>query len=71
MQCKFYRLLYLSQANQKARFKHFEQLADVQMLAMLSCIFAEPVMKKATPYAMMDMSLRVCYRSGFKNLEIC
>ncbi|KAI9788868.1 MAG: hypothetical protein M1816_006532 [Peltula sp. TS41687] len=46
-----------------AMFKHFEQLADVQMLAMLSCVFAEPVTKKVTPHAMMDMNLRVRYQS--------
>ncbi len=28
-------------ANETTRFKHFEQQADVQMLAMLSCVFAE------------------------------
>lgn len=29
-------------------FTHFERLADVQMLAMLSCVFSEPAAKDAT-----------------------
>ena len=29
-------------------FAHFEKLADIQMLAMLSCVFSEPAAKDAT-----------------------
>lgn len=32
-------------------FRHFEQLADIQMLAMLSCIFGESSTEDAVPYA--------------------
>lgn len=32
-------------------FKHFEQLADIQMLAMLSCIFGDSSTEDAVPYA--------------------
>lgn len=36
-----------------ARFDHFEKLADVQMLAMLSCIFSEPAAREGVSNALM------------------
>ncbi|KNG44977.1 wd repeat-containing protein [Stemphylium lycopersici] len=36
-------------------FDHFERLADVQMLAMLSCIFAEPAAREGVTSAMAKM----------------
>ncbi|EOA91015.1 hypothetical protein ACJQWK_11422 [Exserohilum turcicum] len=36
-------------------FNHFEHLADVQMLAMLSCIFAEPAAREGVTSAMAKM----------------
>jgi hypothetical protein len=38
-----------------ALFDHFERLADVQMLAMLSCIFAEPAAREGVTCAMAKM----------------
>jgi hypothetical protein len=38
-----------------ALFDHFERLADVQMLAMLSCIFAEPAAREGVTSAMAKM----------------
>ena len=38
-----------------ALFDHFERLADVQMLAMLSCIFAEPATREGVTSAMAKM----------------
>ncbi|KAI9842401.1 MAG: hypothetical protein M1838_003153 [Thelocarpon superellum] len=32
-----------------AMFQHFERVADVQMLAMLSCVFSEPARQTGTP----------------------
>jgi hypothetical protein len=34
------------QANSSFRFEHYERLADIQMLAMLSCIFGEPAARE-------------------------
>ncbi|KAF9698496.1 hypothetical protein EKO04_003664 [Ascochyta lentis] len=39
-----------------ALFDHFERLADTQMLAMLSCIFAEPAAREGVTSAMAKMS---------------
>ncbi|USP81169.1 hypothetical protein yc1106_08443 [Curvularia clavata] len=36
-------------------FEHFERLADVQMLAMLSCVFAEPAAREDVASAMAKM----------------
>jgi len=36
-------------------FEHFERLADTQMLAMLSCIFAEPAAREGVTSAMAKM----------------
>lgn len=41
-----------------ALFDHFERLADVQMLAMLSCIFAEPAARAGVMSAMANSTLR-------------
>ncbi|KAL5118191.1 hypothetical protein ACEQ8H_003863 [Pleosporales sp. CAS-2024a] len=38
-----------------ALFDHFERLADTQMLAMLSCIFAEPAAREGVSSAMADL----------------
>ena len=38
-----------------ALFDHFERLADTQMLAMLSCIFAEPTAREGVTSAMAKM----------------
>ncbi|KAH9865020.1 hypothetical protein IAQ61_008966 [Plenodomus lingam] len=38
-----------------ALFDHFERLADTQMLAMLSCIFAEPAAREGVTSAMAKM----------------
>ncbi|KAL6711366.1 hypothetical protein ACN47E_005897 [Coniothyrium glycines] len=38
-----------------ALFEHFERLADTQMLAMLSCIFAEPAAREGVTSAMSKM----------------
>ncbi|KAF2689497.1 hypothetical protein K458DRAFT_291209 [Lentithecium fluviatile CBS 122367] len=38
-----------------ALFEHFEQLADTQMLAMLSCVFSEPAAREGVPSAMAKM----------------
>ncbi|EAT85296.2 hypothetical protein SNOG_07830 [Parastagonospora nodorum SN15] len=38
-----------------ALFAHFERLADTQMLAMLSCIFAEPAAREGATSAMAKM----------------
>ncbi|KAJ4369051.1 hypothetical protein N0V83_006134 [Neocucurbitaria cava] len=38
-----------------ALFDHFERLADIQMLAMLSCIFAEPAAREGVTSAMARM----------------
>jgi hypothetical protein len=38
-----------------ALFNHFERLADTQMLAMLSCIFAEPAAREGVTSAMAKM----------------
>ncbi|KAF1916851.1 hypothetical protein BDU57DRAFT_449827 [Ampelomyces quisqualis] len=38
-----------------ALFDHFERLADVQMLAMLSCIFAEPAAREGVTSTMAKM----------------
>lgn len=35
---------------------HFERLADVQMLAMLSCVFSEPIAKDAASHAELYMT---------------
>jgi WD40 repeat protein len=32
-------------------FDHYEKLADIQMLAMLSCVFSEPIVKDAVSHA--------------------
>lgn len=37
-------------------FSYFEKLADIQMLAMLSCVFSEPLARNATMQAEMDMT---------------
>jgi WD repeat-containing protein 59 len=37
-------------------FTYFEELADIQMLAMLSCIFSEPAAKDAASHAELRMS---------------
>lgn len=51
-------------------FKHFEQLADIQMLAMLSCVFSEPASdirpevlgeQPATPLAMKTPAFSLDY----------
>lgn len=39
-----------------ALFDHFERIADTQMLAMLSCIFAEPAAREGVTSAMANMS---------------
>ncbi|KAI9809114.1 MAG: hypothetical protein M1825_002403 [Sarcosagium campestre] len=39
-------------------FQHFEKLADVQMLAMLSCVFSEPAVRGATSNTSVDLSHR-------------
>ena len=39
-----------------AIFKHFEALADVQMLAMLSCIFSEPLNRGGISNAVINLS---------------
>lgn len=38
-----------------ALFDHFERLADIQMLAMLSCIFSEPAAREGVTSAMSKM----------------
>jgi hypothetical protein len=38
-----------------ALFDHFERLADIQMLAMLSCVFAEPAAREGVTSAMAKM----------------
>ncbi|KAF9738196.1 hypothetical protein PMIN03_011733 [Paraphaeosphaeria minitans] len=38
-----------------ALFDHFERLADIQMLAMLSCVFSEPAAREGVPSAMAKM----------------
>lgn len=38
-----------------ALFEHFEKLADIQMLAMLSCVFAEPAAREGVTSAMAKM----------------
>jgi hypothetical protein len=38
-----------------ALFDHFERLADIQMLAMLSCMFAEPAAREGVTSAMAKM----------------
>ena len=37
-------------------FAHFEKLVDIQMLAMLSCVFSEPLAKDATSQAEIGLS---------------
>ncbi|KAI9701138.1 MAG: hypothetical protein M1836_001807 [Candelina mexicana] len=37
-------------------FKHFESLADIQMLAMLSCVFSEPAAKEGVWNSMMHFT---------------
>lgn len=37
-------------------FAHFEAVSDIQMLAMLSCVFSEPVIKDATTQAELPMT---------------
>ncbi|KAI9813549.1 MAG: hypothetical protein M1832_006280 [Thelocarpon impressellum] len=39
-----------------AMFHHFERIADVQMLAMLSCVFSEPSNKGGVSNAIMNLS---------------
>ncbi|KAI9817566.1 MAG: hypothetical protein M1827_001178 [Pycnora praestabilis] len=39
----------------KALFDHFERLADVQMLAMLSCVFSEPAAKEGVSNTMTQL----------------
>ena len=41
------------------RFDYYEQLADVQMLAMLSCLFAESVAEQRPHDAATDLGPRV------------
>lgn len=42
-----------------ARFDHFEKLADIQMLAMLSCIFSEPAAREGVSNALMGSKQEV------------
>ena len=58
-------------ANGSARFSHFEQLADVQMLAMMSCVFVEPALSKASNVAMMDVGLRVGFSPDIEDINCC
>lgn len=39
-----------------ALFTHFEKLADIQMLAMLSCLFWEPAAREGVPNALMKFN---------------
>lgn len=39
-----------------ALFDHFERLADIQMLAMLSCVFSEPAAREGVPSAIAKMT---------------
>ncbi|KAI9838966.1 MAG: hypothetical protein M1819_004174 [Sarea resinae] len=41
-----------------ALFKHFEQLADVQMLAMLSCVLSEPAAKEGASASLQQLEQR-------------
>jgi hypothetical protein len=43
-------------------FEHFEKLADVQMLAMLSCVFSEPAALEGVSNALTGIRQQV---SGF------
>lgn len=48
-----------------ARFDHFEKLADIQMLAMLACIFSEPATQEGVSNALMGSKQEVsqCFPS--------
>lgn len=41
-------------------FEHFENLADVQMLAMLSCVLSQPATIDGASKAIRHLSTRVC-----------
>ncbi|KAI9674596.1 MAG: hypothetical protein M1829_003678 [Trizodia sp. TS-e1964] len=42
----------------KALFDYFEQIADIQMLAMLSCVFSEPSAREGVSHTMMHLQQR-------------
>ncbi|KAI9670894.1 MAG: hypothetical protein M1817_003779 [Caeruleum heppii] len=50
----------------EALFEHFERLADVQMLAMLSCVFNEPSNKGGFSNVLLNLSQTVSEPRGFR-----
>jgi hypothetical protein len=52
------------------RFDHFEKLADIQMLAMLSCVFCEPATGEGVSNALMGskQEVSVCPRFPIASL---
>ena len=58
--------LILKPLSRQARFEHFEQLADIQMLAMLSCVLQAPRTMKSTQSTMNCSDLEPGARHDFQ-----
>jgi hypothetical protein len=52
------------------RFEHYERLADIQMLAMLACIFCEPAAREGISNIMAGIRAEVYFLFNYLN-NIC
>lgn len=48
------------------RFTHFENMSDVQMLAMMSCVLSEPAAEAGVKTAVLQLNQKVKFSSKEK-----